>query len=123
MPRSLWSDRPLGAKLAVLVAAGALPLAAFAVIAVQALQGTGERTEDLLAGAEIVMEPKPLPDTDAAKALQAGRTAAALYRPALAERFEVVRETDRWIVHRRKPSGRSGCAACDGPAMGVAGLR
>jgi methyl-accepting chemotaxis protein len=48
MARSLWSDRPLGVKLATLVGAGALSLGAFAVVTVQALQGTGERTDELL---------------------------------------------------------------------------
>src|SRR4051812_13075710 len=49
MTRSMWSDRPLGVKLAALVAAGALALAVFAVVTVQALQGTGERAAVLLA--------------------------------------------------------------------------
>jgi hypothetical protein len=49
MARNLWSDRPLGAKLAALVAAGAVVLAVFAVLTVQALRGTGERTDELLA--------------------------------------------------------------------------
>ena len=35
----MWSDRPLGVKLAALVTVGALALAVFAVITVQALQG------------------------------------------------------------------------------------
>ena len=55
MARNLWSDRPLGVKLAALVAAGAVILAVFAVFAVQALRGTGERTEELLAtGADAI---------------------------------------------------------------------
>jgi methyl-accepting chemotaxis protein len=49
MARNLWSDRPLGVKLAALVAAGAVVLAVFAVLTVQALRGTGERTDELLA--------------------------------------------------------------------------
>jgi methyl-accepting chemotaxis protein len=49
MARNLWSDRPLGAKLAALVAAGAVVLAVFAVLTVQALRGTGERADELLA--------------------------------------------------------------------------
>ncbi len=49
-----WSDRPLGVKLAALVAAGALALAVFAVVALQALAGTGETADDLLASAEAV---------------------------------------------------------------------
>jgi methyl-accepting chemotaxis protein len=49
MARNLWSDRPLGVKLATLVAAGAVVLAVFAAIAVQALSATGERTDVLLA--------------------------------------------------------------------------
>jgi methyl-accepting chemotaxis protein len=52
MARNVWSDRPLGVKLAALVAAGAVSLGAFAVVTVQALDGTGERTDDVLAGAE-----------------------------------------------------------------------
>jgi methyl-accepting chemotaxis protein len=49
MAHALWSDRPLGVKLAALVAAGAAALGVFAVLTVQALQGTGERAQDLLA--------------------------------------------------------------------------
>ncbi|MGY1624437.1 methyl-accepting chemotaxis protein [Geodermatophilus sp. SYSU D00965] len=49
MARSLWSDRPLGVKLAALVAAGGVVLAVFAVVAVQALSATGERADELLA--------------------------------------------------------------------------
>jgi phage shock protein A len=52
MARNVWSDRPLGVKLAALVAAGATVLAVFALITVQALDGTGETAEQLLAGAE-----------------------------------------------------------------------
>lgn len=48
MSRNLWSDRPLGVKLSALVGAAALVLLLFAVITVQALQGTGERTDVLL---------------------------------------------------------------------------
>ncbi|MGY2127746.1 methyl-accepting chemotaxis protein [Blastococcus sp. SYSU DS0617] len=53
MPRSFWSDRPLGVKLAALVAAGAAALGVFAVVTVGALQDTGERTEEVLASAEV----------------------------------------------------------------------
>src|SRR3712207_3560460 len=49
MARNLWSDRPLRVKLAALVVAGAVVLTVFAVLTVQALHGTGERTEELLA--------------------------------------------------------------------------
>jgi hypothetical protein len=52
MARNLWSDRPLGVKLAALVATGAVSLGVFALITVQALEGTGERTEEVLAAAE-----------------------------------------------------------------------
>ena len=45
MARSLWSDRPLGVKLAALVAAGASALAVFAFVAVSALQTTGDHTD------------------------------------------------------------------------------
>ena len=49
MARNVWSDHPLGVKLAALVAAGAVVLAVFAVLSVQALRGTGARTDELLA--------------------------------------------------------------------------
>ena len=52
MARNLWSDRPLGVKLAALVATGAVSLGVFALITVEALDGTGERTDEVLAGAE-----------------------------------------------------------------------
>jgi len=51
MARNLWSDRPLGVKLAALVAAGAASLGVFAVVTVQALGATGQRTDDVLASA------------------------------------------------------------------------
>src|SRR5919107_4636608 len=52
MARNLWSDRPLGVKLAALVATGAVSLGAFALISVNALDGTGDRTAEVLAGSE-----------------------------------------------------------------------
>src|SRR4051794_34822947 len=52
MARSFWSDRPLGVKLAALVAAGAAALGVFAVVTVGALEATGERAGHLLASAE-----------------------------------------------------------------------
>src|SRR5918997_908283 len=52
MVRKLWSDRPLGMKLAALVMVGAVVLAVFALISVQALNGTGETADELLASAE-----------------------------------------------------------------------
>src|SRR3712207_6441248 len=45
---SWWTDRPLGVKLSAVVGAGGVALGVFGVIAVTALQGTGERTEELL---------------------------------------------------------------------------
>ena len=48
MAHSLWSDRPLGVKLGALVAAGAVSLGAFALITVQALNGTGATTDQIL---------------------------------------------------------------------------
>jgi hypothetical protein len=51
MARNLWSDRPLGVKLAALVVTGAIALAVFAVITVQALDGTGRTAQELLASA------------------------------------------------------------------------
>jgi methyl-accepting chemotaxis protein len=50
--RTFWSDRPLGVKLAALVGAGTLALGGFAVITVQALQTTGDRSAEILASAE-----------------------------------------------------------------------
>jgi methyl-accepting chemotaxis protein len=52
MVRKFWSDRPLGVKLAALVTAGAVALAVFAFITVQALNGTGQTADELLASAE-----------------------------------------------------------------------
>ena len=52
MARNVWSDRPLGVKLAALVAVGAVSLGAFAVVSVQALNATGEKTGHVLDGAE-----------------------------------------------------------------------
>jgi methyl-accepting chemotaxis protein len=48
MARNLWSDRPLGVKLSALVAAGAASLGVFALISVQALQGTGDTAQELV---------------------------------------------------------------------------
>src|SRR5688500_18324899 len=52
MASNVWSDRPLGVKLGALVGVGAVSLSVFAVITVQALQGTGETADELLASAE-----------------------------------------------------------------------
>ena len=52
MARNVWSDRPLGVKLAALVGVGAASLGVFAAISVQALNGTGETASALLASAE-----------------------------------------------------------------------
>src|SRR5688572_16983274 len=52
MARNVWSDRPLGMKLAALVGVGTVSLGVFAVISVQALNGTGETAHELLASAE-----------------------------------------------------------------------
>jgi methyl-accepting chemotaxis protein len=46
--KRFWNDRSLGVKLAALVAAGAIALAVFALITVQALRATGERADSLL---------------------------------------------------------------------------
>src|SRR6476661_4921200 len=53
MAHSLWSDRPLGVKLGALVAAGAVSLGAFALIAVQALNGTGTTTDQILSTGQV----------------------------------------------------------------------
>ena len=52
MSSNVWSDRPLGVKLSALVGVGAMSLSVFAFITVQALQGTGETADELLASAE-----------------------------------------------------------------------
>jgi methyl-accepting chemotaxis protein len=52
MSSNVWSDRPLGVKLSALVGVGAVSLSVFAVITVQALQGTGATADELLASAE-----------------------------------------------------------------------
>jgi hypothetical protein len=51
MSSNVWSDRSLGGKLSALVGVGAVSMAVFALITVQALQGTGETAEELLASA------------------------------------------------------------------------
>src|SRR4051812_27635024 len=56
MMRTLWTDRPLGVKLAALVAAGAIVLAVVALITVQGLQGTGQRAAELLAASHATGE-------------------------------------------------------------------
>jgi methyl-accepting chemotaxis protein len=56
MAHSLWSDRPLGVKLSAIVAVGTLSLGAFALITVQALQATGERTDQLLVTTEATAQ-------------------------------------------------------------------
>jgi hypothetical protein len=52
--------------------------------------------ETLLARAEIVMEPKPAPDSDAAKP-----QLPSLYGPYITANFDLVRETEHWKIHRR----------------------
>src|SRR3954471_12020011 len=74
MARSLWSDRPLGVKLGALVAAGAVSLGAFALIAVQALNGTGATTDQILATGQVTskaMEADMMHDAVRADVLQA----------------------------------------------------
>jgi methyl-accepting chemotaxis protein len=74
MARSLWSDRPLGVKLGALVAAGAVSLGAFALITVQALQRTGETTDEILSTGAVTskaMEADMMHDAVRADVLQA----------------------------------------------------
>jgi methyl-accepting chemotaxis protein len=90
MVRTLWSDRPLGMKLAALVMAGALALAVFAVISVQALNGTGETADELLASAEAtedVLLADMMHDAVRADVLQALLSGGqgALYEGAVAD--------------------------------------
>jgi len=56
MARSFWSDRPLGVKLGAIVAVGAVSLGTFALISVQALNGTGERMDEVLAANRTTAE-------------------------------------------------------------------
>lgn len=49
MSLAVWSDRPLGVKLSAVVAAGAVSLGVFAVIAVGEITGTGGPKAALLA--------------------------------------------------------------------------
>jgi methyl-accepting chemotaxis protein len=93
MARNVWSDRPLGVKLAALVGAGAVSLGVFAVVTVQALVGTGERTDDVLAGAEgtgDVLAADMMHDAVRADVLQAllSRGKGALYESAVADLAE-----------------------------------
>ncbi|MCW2634786.1 MAG: methyl-accepting chemotaxis sensory transducer [Blastococcus sp.] len=74
MANNLWSDRPLGVKLSALVAAGAVSLGVFAVVSVQALDGTGQRTQDVMASAEATgdaMQADMMHDAVRADVLQA----------------------------------------------------
>ena len=93
MARSYWSDRPLGVKLAALVTSGAAALGVFAVITVQALDGTGETADELLASAEgtaDVLLADMMHDAvrgDVLQALVSGGT-GELYRGAVADLAE-----------------------------------
>ena len=97
MARNLWSDRPLGAKLAVLVVAGAVVLAVFAAIAVRALDSTGATADELLASAEVtqdVLTADMVHDAvrgDVLQALVSGGQ-GDLYHSAVADRVRVVRD-------------------------------
>src|SRR3954452_1536201 len=69
-----WSDRPLGVKLSALVAAGALVLAVFAVLAVGPLGSTGDRVDTLLASNQatgLALEADMMHDAVRADVLQA----------------------------------------------------
>jgi methyl-accepting chemotaxis protein len=89
MAHSLWSDRPLGVKLAAIVAAGTVSMGAFALITVQALQGTGERTDQLLATTQTTakaLEADMMHDAVRADVLQALiNTTGPLYRSAVTD--------------------------------------
>ncbi|SDD40075.1 methyl-accepting chemotaxis protein [Geodermatophilus telluris] len=82
MPRTTWSDRPLGVKLSALVGAGALALGAVTLIAVQEFSGAGDRTDVLLAtthataeglGADMVHDAVRADVLQALQAAQAGQ--------------------------------------------------
>ncbi|WP_134500015.1 hypothetical protein [Microvirga pakistanensis] len=57
--------------------------------------------ETLLADAEVVMVPKPPADNSAARSESEGLI--TLYGSYIADRYEGVRETDDWTIHRRRP--------------------
>ncbi|HEY8580263.1 MAG TPA: hypothetical protein VIL72_10285, partial [Beijerinckiaceae bacterium] len=79
---------------------------------------TETRASALLAGALIVMEPKPAPDSDAAREHAAGRSPAAVFAQALRADFAPAGESERWIVHRRR--GAAPDAACGDAPPGSA---
>ncbi len=85
-----WSDRPLGVKLAALVAAGALALGVFAVVTLQALAGTGHAADDLLASNEAgqdMLQADMMHDAVRGDVLQAlvGAGAGPLYQQAVSD--------------------------------------
>ena len=57
--------------------------------------------ETLLAKAEIVMEPKPAPDSDAANP-----PVPSLYGSYIAANYDLVRETEHWKIHRRSRAAK-----------------
>ena len=59
--------------------------------------------ETLLAGVEIVMEPKPAPGTDPTSPSAQGtaQPLQTLYGPYIAAHFDLVRETEHWKLYRR----------------------
>lgn len=84
---------------------------------------TAPIAESLLADVAIVLEPKPPADSDAGRAHAEGRSPAAMFRGVLAARYEVVRETQHWIVHRRRPrSAQTDCTSCNPHRPRLAGL-
>jgi hypothetical protein len=76
------------------------------------------RTARFLADVAVVLERRQARDAEAEKE---GRTPAALFRPVLSAEFEVVRETDHWIVHRRIRPAQTGCVDCGGAGQRLAG--
>jgi hypothetical protein len=71
--------------------------------------------ESLLADVHIVMEPSSARDREPAEAVKAGEALRSLYAPHLAARFDLVRETEHWRVHRRRaPWAGTSCAQCGG---------
>jgi hypothetical protein len=80
------------------------------------------RAAAFLSDVAVVLEPKHQPDSDAARADKEGRSPAAFFHPVLTSQFEVVRETDHWIVHRRRQPIRTGCRDCGEAPPRLAGL-
>jgi len=71
---------------------------------------------EFLAGAQVVMEPRPPEPAGGGEPVSDGEHLRALYGPALAGAFTKAGENEHWILHlRREPPARTSCAGCGGP--------